>query len=164
MKGTITVELTDRPGQLAKIITTLAESGCNILNVQHNHQTEKEDIVNVEITFQTDDKSSVERVVDNLKKEGLIILSYSPDLQIYRETIILIGHVFTTDITDTIIKIMKEDIQVASVDAKITYMEEVSAVKMVLQSNIEEKLKEGINLIKNICKQKNLFLIRSVAE
>ena len=59
---------------------------------------------------------------------------------------------------------MKENIQVASVDAKITYMEEVSAVKMVLQSNSEKNLKNGINLIKQICEQKKLFLIRSVEE
>ncbi|MHA1409214.1 MAG: ACT domain-containing protein [Candidatus Odinarchaeia archaeon] len=164
MKGTIIVELTDRPGQLAKIILPLAESGCNILNVHHTRETKREGVANVEITFQTDNKENVDRVVNNLKKEGVVILSYSPDLRTYRETVILIGHVFTTDITDTLIQIMKHDVQVASVDARITYMEEVSSVKMVLQSNSEEKLRSVIDLLKEICKKKNLFLVRGVSE
>jgi ACT domain-containing protein len=164
MKGSITVEVADRPGQLAKILIPLAESGCNILNVQHTRDTKKENIVNVEVTFQTDNKNKVDRVVENLKKEGLVVLSYGPELQIFRETIILIGHVFTTDITDTIIEIMKNGIQVASVDARITYMEEVSSVKMVLQSKSLEKLKIGLEILEDICKRKNLFLIRGVME
>ncbi|MHA1835539.1 MAG: ACT domain-containing protein [Candidatus Odinarchaeia archaeon] len=162
MKGSLTVELSDRPGQLTKIITPLAESGCNILNIQHNRTLSGGDKVSVEIHFQTEDKSKVDRIIENLEKEGIVILKYSPDIQTYRETVILIGHVFTTDITDTLIKIMTYGIKVASVDARITLMEEVSSVKMQLQSNSKEKLADGINLLKEICKEKNLFLIRTL--
>lgn len=164
LRGLVTVELSDRPGQLARIITPLAESGCNILNIHHIREVEKEGLARVEITFQTDNKSSVDKVVDKLKKEGLTVINYSPDIQTFRETIILIGHVFTTDITDTIIQIASSGIQVASVDARITLIEEVSSVKMVLQSDSDDKLKNGIDLLKQICRKKKLFLIRSVKE
>ncbi|MEM2108975.1 MAG: ACT domain-containing protein [Candidatus Odinarchaeota archaeon] len=160
----IIVELSDRPGQLARIITPLAECGCNILNVHHVRELDKEDVARVEITFETDNKLNVDEVVDSLRKNGLTIISYSPNIQTFRETIILIGHVFTTDITDTIIQIANSGIQVASVDARITLIEEVSSVKMVLQSSSEDKLSRGIELLKQICKKKNLYMIRSVRE
>jgi len=161
LKGLLTVELPDKPGQLMKVLIPLAESGCNIVNIRHIREDIKKGAAQVEITFETEDKSSVERAVEQMKKKGVIIIHFSPELVTYRATVILIGHVFMTDITDTIIQIMKNKVSVTEVDARITQIEEYSSVKMTLQSDTKEELKKALNAVKKICEEKQLYLIRS---
>lgn len=161
LRGILTVELPDIPGQLMKVLIPLAESGCNIVNIRHIRENIREGKAQVEITFETENKLSVERAVEQIRNKGIIVIQFSPELETYRSVVILIGHVFMTDITDTIMKIMKNKVSVSEVDARITEIEEYSSVKMILQSNSKNELEKAMKAVKEICKQKNLYLIRS---
>ena len=76
-------------------------------------------------------------------------------------TVILSGHVFDTDITDTIKRLESKKIKVLELQAKFSGFKEISNVKMKLEFPESMKKFELIREIEKICKEKNLFLIRS---
>ncbi len=83
------------------------------------------------------------------------------DLVIRDLVVILTGHVFDTDIVDTIKRLASKNIKVPELQAKFTEISEVSNVKLKLvypESMTEHDL---IQEISSICKEKDLFMIRS---
>jgi ACT domain-containing protein len=104
---------------------------------------------------------SLENIKKNLVEKNIQLIKISVDSRNKILTFILIGHVFDTDITETIKRLDSKNIKVLELHAKFTEVDEISSVLMKVEfPEVMTKI-ELTNEIEIICKEKNLFLIRS---
>ncbi len=63
----------DRPGELARICQHVADSGANILEVEHNRAFSNLEVggVEIELTLETRDHQQIEQLLDVLKQDGI---------------------------------------------------------------------------------------------
>ena len=155
----------DHPGSLIELIKPISNNHGNIYGILHFHDRKKENMIPVSVNFEiTEDL--IETSLENLKKELNERNIHIEKLTMGEKTrqdlvIILTGHVFDTDIVDTIKRLASKNIKVPELQAKFTEISEVSNVKLKLvypESMTEHDLLQEIS---SICKEKDLFLIRS---
>jgi len=158
------VKLPDIPGSLVGLIKPVSQNGGNIHGILHHHDKKINNMIPVDIWFEISEEL-IEISLENIKKEliekniQLIKISVGSKNKIL--TFILTGHVFDTDITNTIKRLDSKNIKVLELHAKFTEVDEISSVLMKVEfPEVMTKI-ELINEIENICKEKNLFLIRS---
>ena len=155
----------DHPGSLIELIKPISNNHGNIYGILHFHDRKKENMIPVSVNFEIP-KDLLEASLEKLKKELTEKNIHIEKLTMGEKTrkdlvIILTGHVFDTDIVDTIKRLASKNIKVPELQAKFTEISEISNVKLKLvypQSMTEHDLIQEISLI---CKEKNLFLIRS---
>lgn len=158
------VRLADTPGALVELIQPISNNGGNIFGILHHHDKIINNLIPVSVSFELSDKIK-EISLKNIQKE----LSYK-NIQIDKVTIgkdernltvILTGHVFDTDVTNTIKRLAKKDIKVSELQAKFTEVSEVSNVKLKVIFPESMTMEESIKELEIICKEKNLFLLRT---
>jgi len=161
--------LPDWPGSLVELIKPISNNHGNIYGILHFHDRKKENMIPVIVNFEIPE-DLIEKSLENLKKElnernihieKLTIGEKTRQDLVKNKTIILTGHVFDKDIVDTIKRLASKKIKVPELQAKFTEISEVSNVKLKLvypESMTEFDL---IQEISSICKEKDLFLIRS---
>ena len=160
----VEVKLPDIPGSLIELIKPISQNGGNIHGVLHHHDKIINNMIPVDIWFELSEEL-IEISLENIKKDflekniQLIKISVGSKNKIL--TFILTGHVFDSDITETIKRLASKNIKVLELHAKFTEVDEISSVIMKVEfPEIMTKV-ELVNEIKKICKEKNLFLIRS---
>jgi ACT domain-containing protein len=158
------VKLPDIPGSLIELIKPVSQNGGNIYGVLHHHDKKINNMIPVDIWFELSEEL-IELSLENIKKDliekSIQITKISLGSKKKVLTFILIGHVFDTDITDTIKRLDSKNIKVLELHAKFTKVDEISSVIMKVEfPEVMTKL-ESIIEIEKICKEKNLFLIRS---
>ncbi|MHA1508427.1 MAG: hypothetical protein ACTSO6_06975 [Promethearchaeota archaeon] len=158
------VKLPDIPGSLVELIKPVSQNGGNIHGILHHHDKKVNNMIPVDIWFELNEEL-IEISLENIKKEliekniQLIKISVGSKNKIL--TFILTGHVFDTDITNTIKRLDSKNIKVLELHAKFTEVDEISSVLMKVEyPEVMTKI-ELTNEIEKICKEKNLFLIRS---
>ncbi len=158
------VKLPDIPGSLVELIKPVSQNGGNIYGILHHHDKKINNMIPVDIWFELSEEL-IEISLENIKKEliekniQLIKISVGSKNKIL--TFILTGHVFDTDITNTIKRLDSKNIKVLELHAKFTEVDEISSVLMKVEyPEVMTKI-ELIIEIEKICKEKNLFLIRS---
>jgi len=158
------VKLPDIPGSLIELIKPVSQNGGNIYGVLHHHDKKINTMIPVDIWFELSEEL-IELSLENIKK-GLIekniqLIKISLGSKNKVLTFILTGHVFDTDITDTIKRLGSKNIKVLELHAKFTEVDEISSVIMKVEFPEVMTKFESIAEIEKICKEKNLFLIRS---
>ena len=158
------VKLPDIPGSLVELIKPVSQNGGNIYGILHHHDKKINNMIPVDIWFELSEEL-IEISLENIKKEliekniQLIKISVGSKNKIL--TFILTGHVFDTDITNTIKRLDSKNIKVLELHAKFTEVDEISSVLMKVEFPEVMTKTELIIEIEKICKEKNLFLIRS---
>lgn len=158
------VNLPDIPGSLIELIKPISKNGGNIYGILHHHDKKINNMIPVEITFELSDnilESSIQNIQNNLIEKHIEIIRISIDSKQKTFIFILSGHVFDTDITDTLNHLNSKKIIVTELHARFSKSEDISNVKFKVkfpQNMTRVKLVEEIN---QICKEKNLFLIKS---
>jgi len=163
----ITLEclIPDQPGSLIEFIKPISDNHGNIFGILHFHDKKRNNMIPVSVNFDIPKEfleSSLEKIQKELKEKNFEIEKITFGAK-KRESLIVIlsGHVFDTDITDTIKRLASKNIKVPELQAKFTDIEEISTVKLKL--DFPESMAESdlILELEKICKEKNLFLIRS---
>jgi len=158
------VKLPDIPGSLVELIKPVSQNGGNIHGILHHHDKKLNNMIPVDIWFEINEEL-IDIALENIKKEliekniQLIKISVGSKNKIL--TFILTGHVFDTDITETIKRLDSKNIKVLELHAKFTGVDEISSVLMKVEFPEVMTKVELTNEIEKICKEKNLFLIRS---
>ncbi|GAG76940.1 unnamed protein product [marine sediment metagenome] len=158
------VKLPDIPGSLIELIRPISQYGGNIYGILHHHDKKINNMIPVDIWFELSEELiqvSLENIKKDLINKNIQINKISVGSKNKVLTFIITGHVFDTDITDTIKRLDSKNIKVLDLHAKFTEVDEISSVMMKVEFPDVMKKFELINEIEKICKEKNLFLIRS---
>ncbi len=158
------VKLPDIPGSLIELIRPISQYGGNIYGILHYHDKKINNMIPVDIWFELSEELiqvSLENIKKDLINKNIQINKISVGSKNKVLTFIITGHVFDTDITDTIKRLDSKNIKVLDLHAKFTEVDEISSVMMKVEFPDVMKKFELINEIEKICKEKNLFLIRS---
>ncbi|MFX1337028.1 MAG: hypothetical protein ACFFDK_00310 [Promethearchaeota archaeon] len=155
----------DSPGTLIELIKPISNNHGNIYGILHFHDRKKENMIPVSVNFEIPYElmeTSLENIKKELNEKNIQIEKLTVGEKEKRHLVILLtGHVFDTDIVDTIKRLALKNIKVPELQAKFTEISDVSNVKLKLvypESMTENDLIKEVSLI---CKEKNLFLIRS---
>ncbi len=157
-------KLPDIPGSLIEMIKPISQNGGNIYGILHNHDKKINNMIPVTVWFDINEELidlSVNNIQKDLNEKNIEIIRISIGSKNKKMTFLLTGHVFDTDITDTINRLDSKNIKVLELQAKFTEFEEISNVKMKVEFPESMTKFELIHEIEKICKEKNLFLIRS---
>lgn len=158
------VKLPDIPGSLIELIKPISQHGGNIYGVLHHHDKKINNMIPVDIWFELKEEliqTSLENIKKDLVQKNIQINRISVGSKNKLLTFIITGHVFDTDITDTIKRLDSKNIKVLDLHAKFTEVDEISSVIMKVEFPEVMTKSELLNEIEKICKEKNLFLIRS---
>jgi ACT domain-containing protein len=154
----------DHPGSLIELIKPISDNHGNIYGILHFHDRKKENMIPVSVNFEIPEdliETSLENIQVELKEKGIEVVKITLGGEKRHLVVILTGHVFDTDIVDTIKRLASKNIKVPELQAKFTEISDVSNVKLKLvypESMTEHDL---IQEISSICKEKDLFMIRS---
>jgi ACT domain-containing protein len=158
------VKIPDTPGSLIELINPISKNGGNIFAVLHHHDKKTDDMIPVSISFELPEElheTSLRNIKKELQEKRIQIDNIILGAEKQQITVILSGHVFDTDVLDTIDRLASKGIKVSELQAVFTEMKEISNVKM--KFNISESMtkKKVFKELNEICKEKNLILIRS---
>ncbi|HIP24997.1 MAG TPA: ACT domain-containing protein [Archaeoglobus profundus] len=155
----IVVELEDKPGQLVKVLEPISKFGGNIISVVHQRdKITPLKRIPVNISFQIDDKK-VDALIKAIKERGIVVKVDKVRLTA-TTTLLLIGHIVHTDVDDTITKIDSTGFaEVVDMHIKMPRLNEPSTAIVTISATNEDNLKKAIDLLKDICKKKNITVI-----
>jgi ACT domain-containing protein len=158
------VKLPDIPGSLIEMIKPISQNGGNIYGILHNHDKKIKNMIPVNVWFELKEELmdvSISNIKKELKKKKIEITKISIGSKNKILTFILSGHVFDTDINETINRLDSKDIKVIDLQAKLNGVDKISNVKMKVEFPESMEKSKMIHEIEKICKEKNLFLIKS---
>lgn len=158
------VKLPDIPGSLIELIKPVSQNGGNIHGILHHHDKKINNMIPVNIWFELSEELievSLKNIKKGLMEKNIQLIKISVGSKNKILTFILTGHVFDTDITETIKRLDSKNIKVLELHAKFTEIDEISSVLMKVEFPEDMTKFELTNEIEKICKEKNLFLIRS---
>lgn len=157
---TIVVELKDQPGQLLKALEPISRFGGNIVSVYHQRdKITPLKRIPVEITIQIDGKR-VNDLIEAIRKNGVIVRSYNEVRLTATTSLLLIGHIIHTDLGDTINRIDSTGFaEVVDMHISMPQLNQPSTAMVTISATNEEKLKRAIEILKDICKEKDITVI-----
>ncbi|WP_202320794.1 ACT domain-containing protein [Archaeoglobus neptunius] len=162
---TLIVELEDRPGQLLKVLEPISKMGGNIVGIVH--QRGRKTPLNrlpVEISFKIDGRK-VERLIETLRLSGTIIRSFNEVRLTATTSVLLIGHLIHTDISDTINSIdIDGEAECVEMHVSMPEVSGPSTAIVTISASGNDKLKEAIGKLREICRRKNIMLIEPINE
>lgn len=155
----IVVELEDKPGQLLKVLEPISKFGGNIISVVHRRdKITPLKRIPVKISFQIDDKK-VDALIEAIKERGVVAKVDKVRLTA-TATLLLIGHIVHTDVDDTITRIDSTGFaEVVDMHIKMPKLNEPSTAIVTISATNEENLRKAIDLLKDICKKKDIIVI-----
>ena len=158
------VKLPDIPGSLIEMIKPISQNGGNIYGILHNHDNKVNNMIPVNVWFELKEEFidiSIKNIQKELIEKQIEITKISIGSKNKILTFILSGHVFDTDITETIDLLDSKNIKVVELQAKLSGLDKISDVKMKVE--FPESMDESniIGEIEKICKEKDIFLIKS---
>jgi len=155
---TLVVELKDKPGQLVKVIEPVSKHRGNILSIIHQRE-KKTDKVPVEISIEIDEKN-VEKLVESIRAQGVVVKSYNEVRLTATTSVMLIGHIIHTDLADTIDAVDKTGFaEVVEMHISMPCLDKPSTAMVTISATGEDKLKEAISGLKEVCRKKNITVI-----
>ncbi|RLI89376.1 MAG: amino acid-binding protein [Archaeoglobales archaeon] len=160
----IVVELKDQPGQLLRVLEPISRLGGNILSIVHQRDKKTPlGRIPVEISLQIDEKK-VEDLIKIIKSET-IVRSYNEVRLIATTSIMLVGHIIHTDLGDTINSIDRTGFaEVVDMHISMPKLNEPSTAMVTISATGKEKLKEAIELLRDVCRRKGILMIEPLNE
>lgn len=126
MKFDVRLELRDAPGQLEKVLATVARFGGNIRTVAHERDAAHGGQVPVRLVLDLPDEAEA-KLLDALREEWVLLSVAGVDAH-RRFAVLLLGHVFQADLRNLTDVVFACGAEVRSVQAEIRGQEEPSAV------------------------------------
>ncbi|HDM60081.1 MAG TPA: ACT domain-containing protein [Archaeoglobus veneficus] len=160
----IVVELKDQPGQLLRVLEPISRLGGNILSIVHQRDKKTPlGRIPVEISLQIDEKK-VDDLIKIIKSET-IVRSYNEVRLIATTSIMLVGHIIHTDLGDTINSIDRTGFaEVVDMHISMPKLNEPSTAMVTISATGKEKLKEAIELLRDVCRRKGILMIEPLNE
>jgi ACT domain-containing protein len=158
------VKLPDTPGSLVELIKPISENGGNIYGILHFHDKKVNDLIPVNVSFELSEdirEVSIKNIRKKLKENNIQIENITFGIEKKEITVLLTGHVFDTDVLDTIKRLASKEINISELQAKFTELKDVSNVKLKIEFPENMTKKELVEELRQICKEKQLFLITS---
>jgi len=162
---TLIVELEDKPGQLLKVLQPISAMGGNIVGIVH--QRGKKTPLNrlpVEISFKIDGRK-VDRLIKELKSLGIVIRNFNEVRLTATTSVLLIGHLIHTDISDTINSIETDgEAECVEMHVRMPGVSGPSTAILTISASGEDKLKEALEKLREVCMRKEIIIIEPVNE
>ncbi|MFW9823557.1 MAG: hypothetical protein ACFFE4_11505 [Candidatus Thorarchaeota archaeon] len=158
------VKLPDTPGSLVELIKPISKNGGNIYGILHFHDKKINDMIPVSISFELSEDIrdvSIKNIRKELRQKDIQIDNITYGVGKKEIIVLLSGHVFDTDVLDTIKRLASKRITISELQAKFTELKEISNVKLKIEFPEDMTKGEIIDELKEICKEKQLFLITS---
>lgn len=158
------VKLPDTPGSLVELIKPISKNGGNIYGILHFHDKKINDMIPVSISFELSEDIrdvSLQNIRKELRQKDIQIDNITYGVGKKEITVLLTGHVFDTDVLDTIKRLASKRITISELQAKFTELKEISNVKFKIEFPEDMTKREIIDELKEICEEKQLFLITS---
>ncbi|MFW5984135.1 MAG: amino acid-binding protein, partial [Halobacteria archaeon] len=109
---TMTLELSDEPGELLKALQPVADKGGNIVSVTHQRgEVTPRGTLPVEVTFEIVEER-LQDVLDSLQEMGIRVAKFGEEKFHESMTVVLVGHLVRTDVTDTIKSVEDEGVKI----------------------------------------------------
>ncbi|MBO8182194.1 MAG: amino acid-binding protein [Archaeoglobus sp.] len=162
----VVVELLDKPGQLLSTLEPISRGGGNILTIIHQRdKITPLKRVPVEISFSVEDERDAKRIVEKLKEKGVIVKSYNEIRLIATTSVMVIGHIVKTDLSDTISRIDSTGFaEVIDMELTMPEVNRPSTAMLTISATGQEKLEEALDILREVCKSKNLLLVEPINE
>ncbi len=161
----IVVELMDKPGQLLKVLEPVSRLGGNIVSIVHKRDKMTPlKRIPVEISIQIDEKK-VEKLIEMIKKRGIIIKSFNEVRLTATTSLLLIGHIIHTDLSDTIKKIdLTGFAEIVDMHITMPELKKPSTAMITISALDEEKLKDAVRILKEVCSKKDIIVIEPLGD
>ncbi|WP_457550741.1 ACT domain-containing protein [Archaeoglobus sp.] len=157
---TMVVELEDKPGQLIKVLEPISKLGGNIISVTHR----RDEItplgrIPVRIAVQIDEKK-IDQLIKEIESRGICIRSYNRVKHTVTTSLLLIGHIIHTDLRSTVDAVDKTGFaEVVEMRIVMPELNKPSTSFIKLSAVNEEKLRESVRILKEVCSAKGIKVI-----
>lgn len=153
----MTLELSDKPGELLKALQPVAEHGGNIVSVTHQRgNVTPRGTLPVEITFEIVEER-LENVLDDLREMGVRVAKLGEEKFHESITVVLAGHIVRGDVTDTINGIEDDGIKIVDFSlAMPENVDETSSARLTINATCQDKLDQAMESIERVCNEKGL--------
>jgi len=157
---TMVVELEDKPGQLIKVLEPISKLGGNIISVTHR----RDEItplgrIPVRIAVQIDEKK-IDQLIREIESRGIYIRSYNRIKHTVTTSLLLIGHIIHTDLRSTVDAVDKTGFaEVVEMRIVMPELNKPSTAFIKLSAVNDEKLRESVRILKEVCKAKGIKVI-----
>ena len=157
---TMVVELEDKPGQLIKVLEPISKLGGNIISVTHR----RDEItplgrIPVRIAVQIDEKK-IDQLIREIESRGIYIMSYNRVKHTVTTSLLLIGHIIHTDLRSTVDAVDKTGFaEVVEMRIVMPELNKPSTAFIKLSAVNDEKLRESVRILKEVCKAKGIKVI-----
>jgi len=160
---TMTLELSDKPGELLSALEPVADNGGNIVSVTHQRgEVTPRGTLPVEITFEIVEER-LQDVLDSLQKMGIRVAKFGEEKFHESMTVVLVGHLVQTDVTDTIESVEAEGVKIVDFSlAMPDETEETSSARLVVNATCQEKLEQAVETIDEVCERKDLVKMQPI--
>jgi len=154
------VELEDKPGQLIKVLEPISKLGGNIISVTHR----RDEItplgrIPVRIAVQIDEKK-IDQLIREIESRGIYIRSYNRVRHTVTTSLLLIGHIIHTDLRSTVDAVDKTGFaEVVEMRIVMPELNKPSTAFIKLSAVNDEKLRESVRILKEVCKAKGIKVI-----
>lgn len=160
---TMTLELSDKPGELLSALEPVADNGGNIVSVTHQRgEVTPRGTLPVEITFEIVEER-LQEVLDSLQEMGIRVAKFGEEKFHESMTVVLVGHIVRTDVTDTIESIEAEGVKI--VDFSLAMPDEAgetSSARLVVNATCQDKLEKAVETIDGVCERKDLVKMQPI--
>ena len=160
---TMTLELSDKPGELLKALQPVADQGGNIVSVTHQRgEVTPRGTLPVEVTFEVVEER-LQEVLDSLQEMGIRVAKFGEEKFHESMTVVLVGHIVETDVTDTIQSVESEGVKI--VDFSLAMPDEsgeTSSARLVVNATCQDKLEQAVETIEEVCERKDLVKMQPI--
>jgi ACT domain-containing protein len=102
---TVRLELVDRPGELLRALSPIAEHGGNLLSIFHERgNVTPRGHIPVEVDMEATPEQ-FDSIVDALRDEGINVIQAGAEQYTEELTVVLVGHLVNTDLSNTLERI-----------------------------------------------------------
>jgi ACT domain-containing protein len=102
---TVRLELVDRPGELLRALSPIADNGGNLLSIFHERgNVTPRGHIPVEVDLEAT-PGRFDDIVDALREEGINVIQAGAERYGEELTVVLIGHLVDTDLSDTLTRV-----------------------------------------------------------
>lgn len=154
------VELPDAPGELSRVLLTVANHGGNVQAVVHRHERAQDGRVPVVVTVEVAESDAL-RLLDALARHHRL-LRVNREGGPARTAVLLVGHVFEADIRRLLDAAFERRADVDTVDARISGRANPSAVLVSLTADDPDSLRAAVGALRQEAQAAKLTIIEQV--
>lgn len=160
---TMTLELSDKPGELLSALEPVADNGGNIVSVTHQRgEVTPRGTLPVEVTFEIVEER-LQDVLDSLQEMGIRVAKFGEEKFHESMTVVLVGHIVDSDVTDTIESVEAEEVKIVDFSlAMPDETDETSSARLVVNATCQEKLEQAVETIDEVCERKDLVKMQPI--